>query len=86
MRATSSPVARNAAPSRTRQGCRASRTLTVWRCLCLLAAITACAALTGLLWWLPPLLQAVGVLALWLVAVCVVVAGWRDSEHGYGRR
>ncbi|GAB2567232.1 hypothetical protein GCM10027033_24510 [Leucobacter ruminantium] len=50
-----------------------------WRCLCLLAGITASAALTGLLWYLPLLLQAVGILCLWIVALCVVVAGWHDS-------
>lgn len=56
-----------------------------WRCLCLLAGITACGAVSGLLWSLPPLLQVIGILCLWIVALCVVVAGWHDSGRSGSR-
>ncbi|MFA5606618.1 MAG: hypothetical protein WDA07_05465 [Leucobacter sp.] len=54
----------------------------IWRLLSALAALTACAAVTGLLWTLPTGWIAAGTLVVVAVAACLVIAGYADSRHG----
>lgn len=62
-------------------GARVCWTTRVWRLLCLLASMSALAAVTGVLWTWPPLVQGMTVLPGLVVTLLIAVASWADSKR-----
>lgn len=56
---------------------RCSPSLLAWRALCGLAITSLLATVAGLM---PPELVAVAAVPVWVVAGCVLVAGWHDLQ------
>ena len=56
------------------------RTAVVWRLLCVLTIMSGLLAVTGILWALSPMVQAVVLAPDVLVLVCVAVASRADSS------
>lgn len=54
-------------------------TTRVWRCLCLLTGMSVLAAVTGVLWIWPPVVQGFAVVPGLVVTLLILVASWADS-------